>query len=85
MHMYTTGISDEMCFCTLTIPNMEYGFGSHNITFQGVLNGQIRGSTTSRFLVTDSKHNIFMLSHLIDKIRNILFRIIYWVLIKTYI
>ena len=34
---------------------MEYATGIHNITFQAMLNGEIRGSTTTNFIVTDRK------------------------------
>ena len=54
------GISDEMCYCAFRIPNMEYATGAHSITFQSILNGEIRGSTTSRFIVTDSKLILFV-------------------------
>ena len=50
-----TGISDESCYCIFRIPNMEYSIGIHNLTFQSILNGEIRGSTTAVFRVTDSK------------------------------
>ena len=49
------GISDERCYCTFRIPNMEYSIGTHSLTFQSILNGEIRGSTTAVFRVTDSK------------------------------
>ena len=52
--MYT-GISDEMCYCTFRIANMEYEIGTHTLTFQSILNGEVRGSTNTRILVTDSK------------------------------
>ena len=32
---------------------MEYTVGAHNITFQSILNGEIRGSTTSSFVVSN--------------------------------
>ena len=64
MHGYLfTGISDEMCYCTFRIPNMEYATGAHTITFQSILNGEIRGSTTSRFIVTDSKLILSVTKH----------------------
>ena len=50
-----TGISDERCYCTFRIPNMEYTAGTHSLTFQSMLNGEIRGSTTTRFVVTNGK------------------------------
>ena len=34
---------------------MEYATGIHNVTFQALLNGEIRGSTTSILIVTDRK------------------------------
>ena len=52
--MYT-GISDEMCYCTFRIANMEYAIGTHTLTFQSILNGEVRGSTSIRFLVKGSK------------------------------
>ena len=52
--MYT-GISDEMYYCTFRIANMEYAIGTHTLTFQSILNGEVRGSTSTMFLVTDSK------------------------------
>ena len=52
-----------MCYCTFRIPNMEYATGAHTITFQSILNGKIRGSTTSRFFVTDSKLILFVTTH----------------------
>ena len=52
-----------MCYCTFRIPNMEYATGAHTITFQSILNGEIRGSTTSRFFVTDSKLILFVTTH----------------------
>ena len=57
MHMYImyTGISDEMCYCTFRIANMEYSIGTHALTFQSILNGEVRGSTSTMFIVTDSK------------------------------
>ena len=50
-----TGISDERYYCTFRIPNMEYTTGTHSLTFQLMLNGEIRGSTTTRFVVTNGK------------------------------
>jgi len=44
-----------MCSCNFTIPNKEYDIGSHTITFQSILNGEIRGSTTIDFSVIDRK------------------------------
>ena len=57
MHMYImyTDISDEMCYCTFRIANMEYAIGPHTLTFQSILNGEVRGSTSTMFLVTDGK------------------------------
>ena len=53
--MYTIGIDENMCECSFRISNMEYIVGQHDITFQAIVNGEIRGSTTSQFFVTDSK------------------------------
>ena len=44
-----------MCECSFRIPNMEYSVGQHDITFQAIVNGEIRGSTTTQFFMTDSK------------------------------
>ena len=61
-----TGISDEIWYCVFIIRNMEYAIGTHNLTFQSILNGEIRGSTTTRFLVTDSKL-ILLQSQIVSK------------------
>ena len=53
--MYTIGIDDYTCYCTFRIPNIEYKVGSHNITFQAILNSEIRGSITTPFFVTNGK------------------------------
>ena len=53
--MYAIGIDENMCECSFRIPNMEYDVGEHDITFQAIVNGEIRGSTTTQFFVTDSK------------------------------
>ena len=50
-----TGIDENMCYCAFRIANMEIDLGEHSITFQAILNGEVRGSTTSQFFVTDSK------------------------------
>ena len=55
MYIMYTGISDEMCYCTFRIANMEYAIGTYTLTFQSILNGEIRGSTSTRFLVPNSK------------------------------
>ena len=55
MYIMYTGISDEMCYCTFRIANMEYAIGTHTLTFQSILNGEVRGSTSIRFLVKGSK------------------------------
>ena len=55
MYIMYTGISDEMCYCTFRIANMEYAIGTHTLTFQSILNGEVRGSTSTMFIVTDSK------------------------------
>ena len=55
MYIMYTGISDEMCYCIFRIPNMEYSIGTHTLTFQSILNGEVRGSTSTMFIVTDSK------------------------------
>ena len=34
---------------------MEYAIGTHTLTFQSILNGEVRGSTSTMFIVTDSK------------------------------
>ena len=61
MHMYFmyTGISDEMRYCIFRIANMEYSIGTHTLTFLSILNGKVRGSTDSRFFLTDSKLILF--------------------------
>ena len=53
--MYAIGIDENMCNCYFRIPNMEYSVGQHDITFQAIVNGEIRGSATTQFFVTDSK------------------------------
>ena len=53
--VYTVGIDENMCYCVFRIANMEIDVGQHSITFQAILNGEVRGSTTSQFFVTDSK------------------------------
>ena len=50
-----TDIDENMCYCAFRIANMEIDLGEHSITFQAILNGEVRGSTTSQFFVTDSK------------------------------
>ena len=59
MYFMYTGISDEMCYCTFRIANMEYENEIHTLTFQSILNSKVRGSTDSRFFLTDSKLIIF--------------------------
>ena len=59
MHVYATGIDEQTCFCTFRIPNGEYSIGRHNLTILSILNGTIRGSTTTPFVVTDGKHNYY--------------------------
>ena len=53
--MYAVGIDEDMYKCSFRMPNNEYSIGQHDITFQAIVNGEIRGSTTSQFFVTDSK------------------------------
>ena len=48
--VYTVGIDENMCSCAFRIANMEIDIGEHSITFQAILNGEVRGSTTSQFL-----------------------------------
>ena len=52
---YTLGMDEDMCSCAFKIANMEIDVGQHSITFQAILNGEVRGSTTLQFFVTDSK------------------------------
>ena len=41
---------------------MEYAIGTYTLTFQSILNGEVRGSTSTMFIVTDSKltQNLFV-------------------------
>ena len=57
--MHNIGIDEETCYCTFRIPNGEYRIGYHDLTFLSILNGEIRGSTTTPFIVTDGKHNYY--------------------------
>ena len=54
--MYAIGTDVQTCYCTFKIPNGEYSIGRYNLTFLSILDGEIRGSTSTPFIVTDGKH-----------------------------
>ena len=54
-YVYAIDIDEGTCGCSFRIPNNEYSIGQHKVTFQAILNGEIRGSITTQFFVTDSK------------------------------
>ena len=46
---------------------MEYEIGTHTLTFQSILNGEVRGSTNTMFIVTNSKLILFTVTFLINE------------------